>query len=175
MPKRKSAKNKFKKAEVIGSETTLEQIKRKTPWIFGKLLRKPKIKFPKFRSLRLSLPKPTRSLSVIAIFVILFILQTGVVYLIVRKPYAIGVDPDNDELLFIYPKNIHEAYIIESLVASILMMLFSLGFVFLYHASNFVYDKKMADWFLIIGMLMIIITFTLLQLMLKVKSPKLKI
>jgi hypothetical protein len=33
----------------------------------------------------------------------------------------------------------------------------------------------MADWFLIIGMLMIIITFTLLQLMLKVKSPKLKI
>ena len=82
--------NTSKKEEIIGSETIIEKIKNKTPWVFGQSLRKPKISFPKMRLPRISLPMPTRSLSIVVILIILFVLQTGIVYLIVREPLAIG-------------------------------------------------------------------------------------
>ena len=166
------SKKQRNKEEISGSETVLEKIKRKTPWIFGNKLRKPKILFPKFKFRRLSLPMPFRSLSLIAIYIILFILQTGIVYLIIRKPPAIGGDSRGDPE-FVIPENIHDAYIIESIVASILLLFSSFGFIILYYASKYVYNKKFADWILIIGVIMILITFFLLQFILKIKTPKL--
>jgi len=166
------SKKQRNKEEISGSETVLEKIKRKTPWIFGNKLRKPKILFPKFKFRRLSLPMPFRSLSLIAIYIILFILQTGIVYLIIRKPPAIGVDSRGDPV-FVIPENMHDAYIIESIVASILLLFSSFGFIILYYASKYVYNKKFADWILIIGVIMILITFFLLQFILKIKTPKL--
>lgn len=165
------SKKQRKKEEISGSETVLEKIKRKTPWIFGNKLRKPKIIFPKFRSRRLSLPMPSRSLSLIAIYIILFILQTGIVYIIVRKPPAVGVDSRGDPE-FVIPENLHDAYIIESIVASILLLFSSFGFIILYYASKYVYNKKFADWILVIGILMILITFFLLQFILDIKTPE---
>lgn len=156
---------------MLGSETILEKIRKKTPWIFGNKLRKPKIIFPKFKRRRISLPLPSKSLILIGLFIILFILQTGIIYLIIRKPPAVGVDLD-DRPMFIWEDYIHEAFIIESIVASILMLLFSTGFILLYHASKYVYNKKFADWLIFIGILMIIITFVLLQQMLNAKIPK---
>lgn len=167
----KSTKRKEKK-EINGSETTLEKIKRKTPWIFGKQLRKPKIVFPKFKRWRFSLPTPSRSLIFIIMIVILFVLQTGIVYLIVRDPPSVGADEYGNPV-FVWEENIHEAYVIESIVASILIILFSSGFIIVYHASRYVYNKKIADYYLVLGILMIIITFALLQFMLYVKAPRL--
>ncbi len=157
--------------ELSGSETVSEKIKRKTPWIFGNKLRKPKILFPKIKFRRLSIPMPFRALSIIALYIILFILQTGIVYLIVRKPPAFGVDGENKPI-FIIPENIHDAFIIESIVASILLLLSSFGFIILYYASKYVYNKKFADWILVVGILIIIITFFLLQFILDIKTPK---
>lgn len=174
MRKREKSIKRIEKKEINGSETTLEKIKRNTPWIFGKRLRKPKIVFPKFKNRRFSLPTPSRSLIVIVIFVILFVLQTGIVYLIVRNPPSVGAD-DFGNPVFIWKENIHEAYVIESIVASILIILFSSGFILVYHASRYVYNQKIADYYLILGLLMIIITFVLLQFMLYVKAPKLKL
>lgn len=171
MRKHEKPKKQIKKEVVIGSETILEKIKNKTPWIFGNWLRKPKIAFPKIKRKRLSLPIPSRSLIVIGIFVILFILQTGVIYLIVRKPPELGADLDNNPM-FIWEDDIHNAFIIESIVASILILLFSTGFIVLYHSSKYVYNKKFADWILIIGILLILIAFGLLQQMLNAKIPK---
>ena len=164
-------KKKTKKEGIAGSETILERIKRKTPWIFGKMLRKPKIIFPHFKRRRSLIRVGTRSLSFITTLLILFVLQTGIVYLLVRKPPSIGVDEENKPM-FVWERNIHEAFIIESIVGSILMLLFSFGFILLYHASKFVYNKKFADWIIVIGVLMIIINFVLLQLILRVKVPK---
>ncbi|UCC20385.1 MAG: hypothetical protein JSV62_03595 [Promethearchaeota archaeon] len=160
-------KDTTKKEEIIGSETILEKIKTKTPWIFGKKLRKPKINFPKLRRMRISLPMPSRSLSVIIILIVLFVLQTGVVYLIVRDPPALGADA-NQNPIFIY-LDINESFIIEGIVASVLIIFCSTGFVLLYQASKYVYNKKMAVSILTIGALMIIITFLLLQYMIAVK------
>ncbi|MFX1418962.1 MAG: hypothetical protein ACFE9N_08600 [Promethearchaeota archaeon] len=155
------------KEEIIGSETILEKIKTKTPWIFGKKLRKPKINFPKLRRVRVSLPMPSRSLSVITILIILFVLQTGIVYLIVRDPPAVGATAQGDPV-FIY-LDINESFIIEGIVASVLIIFCSTGFILLYQASKYVYNKKMAISILTIGVLMIVITFILLQYIISVK------
>ena len=87
----------------------------------------------------------SRTLMLIAIFIILFVFQTDIIYLIIRKPHAISADEEGNPM-FIWENNIHETFIIESIVASILMFLFSFGFILLYHSSKYVYDKKMADW-----------------------------
>jgi len=165
------SKKQRNKEEISGSETVFENIKRKTPWIFGNKLRKPKIIFPKFKFRRLSLPMPSKSLSLIAIYIILFILQTGIVYLIIRKPPVLGVDSEKKPI-FVIPENIHDAYIIESIVASILLLLSSFGFIILYYASKYVYNKKFGDWILLIGIIIIFIAFSLLQYILFIKIPK---
>ena len=168
MQKQRVAKEEIKKEEIIGSETVLEKIKRKTPWILGSKFRKPKIKFPKFKIPKLSFPMPARSLSIIIIFIILFVLQTGVAYFIVREPPALGADSQGNAM-FIYP-DIHESFIIEGIVASILIFLCSTGFILLCQASKYVYNRKMAIYILVIGVLMTIITFIALQYILAIKS-----
>ncbi len=171
MPKQEILENRKNKEEITGSETILEKIKRKTPWIFGNKLKKPKIIFPRFRIPRISLPIPTRLLGTIIIFIILFILQTGVVYLIVRKPDAVALDREGVPI-FIIPENIHEAFITESIVASILLILCSFGFIILFYASKYVYDQRYADWLIVLGIIFILISFGLLQFMLDIKTPK---
>jgi len=159
------------KNEVSGSETVLEKIKRRTPWIFGNKLRKPKIIFPKLKFPKMSLPIPTRLLGLGIIFFMLFILQTGVVYLIVREPPVLGMNSEGVPI-FVIPENIHDAFIIESIVASILLIFCSFGFIILFYASKYVYDKRFADWMMVIGITIILISFGLLQFMLYIKIPK---
>ena len=157
----------YRKEEVIGSETIIEKFKSKTPWILGNALRKPKINFPKFRSPQLSLPMPSRALGLITVFVVLFVLQTGIAYLLVREPPALGATQAGDPI-FIFT-GINDAFIIESIVASILILLSSGGFIFLYQGSKYVYNRKMAITILTMGVLTILITFIALQYIIAVK------
>ena len=168
MKERPPNKEEYIKEEIIGSETILEKFKSKTPWILGKTLRKPKINFPKFRFPQLNLPMPSRALGLIIVFAVLFVLQTGIAYLLVREPPALGGNPQG-EPIFIF-NNINEAFIIESIVASILILLSSVGFVLLYQASKYVYNRKMAATILTIGVLTILITFIALQYIIAVKT-----
>ncbi len=168
MQKQPLAKKAPKKEDIIGSETVLEKIKGKTPWIFGKSVRKPKIHFPRFGLPRISFPMPARSLSILTILGILFVLQTGVVYLLIREPPALGSD-SSGQPMFIF-RSINESFILEGIVASILIILCSTGFIFLYQSSKYVYNKKIAVWILAIGVIMIIISFSLLQYMLDQKT-----
>jgi len=168
MQKQPSTKEELKKKEVIGSETVIEKIKKKTPWIFGRVFRKPKLRFPRLKLPRLSLPMPSRAIGVIGLFVILFVLQTGIAYLLVREPPALGANQQGDPIFIL--TDINEAFIIESIVASILIILCSTGFIFLYQASKYVYNRKMAATILTIGVLTIIITFIALQYIIAVKT-----
>lgn len=172
MQKQPLKKEELKKEEIIGSETVFEKLKSKTPWIFGKSFRKPRLNFPKFRLPRLSLPMPSRAISVITIFIILFILQTGIAYLIVREPPALGATQQGDPIFIL--TDINEAFIIESIVASILILLCSTGFVLLFQASKHVYNRKMAVTYLVVGVLLIIICFIGLQYIIAVKTGVLK-
>lgn len=168
MQKQPKTKEEPKKEDVIGSETVLEKIRRKTPWILGNTFRKPKVNFPKFKFPRLSLPMPARSISIIGVFIILFVLQTGVAYLVVREPPALGANSQGDPIFIL--TSINDAFIIESIVASVLIILCSTGFILLYRASKYVYDRKMAISILAIGVLMILVTFVALQYIISVKT-----
>lgn len=171
MQKQPISQEELKKDKIIGSETVIEKLKKKTPWILGKSVRKPKISFPKFKLPRLSLPMPSRSISIIVIFVILFVLQTGIAYLLVREPPALGANQQGDAV-FVFA-DVQEAYIIESIVGSILILLSSTGFIFLYQASKYVYNRKMAGYILVIGVVTILVSFIALQFIIYLKSGRL--
>ena len=168
MEKSAQEKKKTRKEEVSGSETILEKIKRKTPFVLGSKIRKPRIVFPHIKHIEISFPIPIKTISVMAIYAILFILQTGVVYLIYNEPPALGADSSGNAI-FIYP-SIHESFIIEGIVASVLIFLCSLGFILLYHASKYVYNRKIALRILVLGIILILTTFVALQVMISTKA-----
>jgi hypothetical protein len=168
MQEQRRTKSRPTKEEVIGSETVFEKIRGKTPWIFGKTLRKPKLLFPRLKTSRMDIPLPGRSIAVIGIYIVLFLLQTGIVYLIFREPPALGSNPDTGAPLFLYP-DINESFIIEGIVASIFVFLCSIGFIFLYQASKFVYNKNIAIRYLVVGIILILAAFGTLQAMVTIK------
>ena len=167
MEKQAQGQVKTKKEDVSGSETVFERVKSKTPWFFGKTLRKPKIRFPDMSLPKMDMPLPGKSMGIILIYVILFLLQTGIVYLIYTEPPAMGSNAQG-EPVFLY-ESIHDAFIVESIVASIFIFLCSLGFIFLYQASKHVYNKKIAVRILAIGVILILISYTALQAMIAIK------
>jgi len=168
MQKQAADKRKINKDDISGSETIVEKIKSKTPWIFGRTLRKPKVTFLKIKRPRMEIPLPGRSISVIIIYVALFLLQTGIIYLVYREPPALGGNPNTGDPMFLYP-SIHDSFVIEGIVASIFLFLCSIGFVLLYQASKYVYNKSIAIRMLIIGIILVLVTFTALQAMITIK------
>ncbi|MHA1805931.1 MAG: hypothetical protein ACTSU4_15565 [Promethearchaeota archaeon] len=156
------------KAGVSGSETVLEMLQKRTPWILGKKIRKPKIIFPDFSKVKkVNIPMPVKTFSVILIYAALFVLQTGIIYLLYRDPPALGATVQG-EPQFLY-QDLHESFIIEGIVASTLIFLCSLGYILLYHASKYVYNKVIAQRILILGIILILTTFIALQYMISYK------
>ncbi|MFX1287624.1 MAG: hypothetical protein ACFFFY_03560 [Promethearchaeota archaeon] len=168
MQEEKRNKSNITKDEVSGSETVFEKIRGKTPWVFGKTLRKPKLLFPTLKSSRMDIPLPGKSIAVIGIYIVLFLLQTGIVYLIFRDTPALGSDPQSNQPLFLYP-DINESFIIEGIVASIFIFLCSIGFILLYQASKYVYNKNIAIRYLVVGIILILAAFGTLQAMITIK------
>jgi hypothetical protein len=167
MQEERRNRTKAAKDEVVGSETVFEKIKVRTPWIFGNMFRKPKILFPDLKKIRMGIPLPGKSIAVIGVYIILFLLQTGVVYLVFREVPALGSNPDGSPL-FLYP-DLNESFIIEAVVASIFIFMCSIGFILLYQASKFVYNKSVAVRYLAVGILLIIASILTLQAMITIK------
>jgi hypothetical protein len=157
-----------KKGDIRGSITFGEKLREKNIWFFKDKLRKPKINFPKITRRRMSMPVPSKSVGLIIIFIVLFILQTGVVYLVYKTPPALGANSAGDAM-FLYP-SIHDSFIIEGIVASILIFLSSMGYIMLYQASKYVYNRKMAIRILAFGVVLIFISYVMLQYMIAVKT-----
>ena len=156
------------KKDISGSETIAEKIRKRTPWIFGKKLRRPKIVFPKLRRRGITVPTPSKTLGIFVIYILLFVLQTGIVYLIYREPPALGADKKGDPI-FLY-SSVHDSFIIEGIVASILIFISSTGFILLYQASKHSFNRTMALRILVLGVIMIFVTFLALQYMIAVKT-----
>ena len=168
MEKETKLKIKTEDDEILGSETVFEKLKGKTPWIFGKKIRKPKVTYPEVKLPRMDMPLPARSVVIIVVYIALFLLQTGIVYLLYRQPLAIGANQDGTPVI-LYP-SIQDAFILESIVASIFIFLCSLGFIMLYQASKYVFNKKIAIRILVIGIILIVSTFFALQAMISLKQ-----
>ena len=167
MQEERRNKTKAAKDEVLGSETVFEKIRGRTPWVFGNAFRKPKILLPKLKITRRGIPLPGKSLAVIGVYIILFLLQTGIVYIVFREVPALGSNSDGTPM-FLYP-DINESFIIEGVVASIFIFMCSIGFILLYQASKFVYNKSVAVRYLAVGILLILASFITLQAMITIK------
>lgn len=166
--------NKKAKQDLIGSATVGEKLSEKIPWLgFG--FRKPKINFPQISRRKISIPMPVKTLTVVGIYIILFLLQTGVVYLIYRdaqgQALALGADSSGDPI-WLYP-SINEQFIMEGIVASILIFMCSSGFLMLYQSSKYLYNRTIALRILVIGVIMILAAFFFLQYMVAVKTKTL--
>jgi hypothetical protein len=157
------------KSSQSGSETIKEKIAKKVPWLLGNTLHKPKIRFPRTKGVRrLSFPTPSKNLALISVYIFLFVLQLGVIYIIYREPNPLGADAEGNAI-WIYP-DIQDAFIIEAVVASILIFLCAAGFFTIFQATKYTYDKSFAWKLLLIGTVLVIISFTALQYMIDQKS-----
>jgi len=172
----KSSTKKFLKPGITsssasGSLTIKEKLSKKTPWVFGVFLRKPKVRFPKIKKKKISinLPTPSKNLAFIGIYICVFILQIGTIYLYYHDRPSLGADI-NGNPIWLWP-DIHDAFIIESIVASILLLLSSLGFLILYQSIKYNFDRSFTWRLLIIGAVLILISFICLQYMIYQKQP----
>ncbi|TFH30747.1 MAG: hypothetical protein E4G98_01470 [Promethearchaeota archaeon] len=154
------------------SSSIQEKFGRKMPWLFGKSVRIPKVNFPEYREGQMTLPTPGRSLILIAIYIFLFWLMAGGIYLNIRGSIALGQD-NAGQVMWLYPTT-SEAFIIESIVAAVLMFLGGVGFIILYQSTKHAYNYSYAVKLLIIGMTAVVTGFGLLQYMIAVKSGTFK-
>ena len=154
------------------SEKLQTKFGEKLPWVMGKHIRIPRVKFPEAREGGLSLPTPGKSLILMLIYVFLFYLVLGGIYLGIRDTVTVGGDAQGNAV-FIFPKT-NEAFIIESLVAGFLIYIAGLGFLLLYNATKHSFNYGYAIKIYIIGGLLVIAGFSMLQYMIGVKSRIIK-
>lgn len=149
------------------SEKLQTKFGKKVPWVLGKYIRIPRVKYPDPRDSGITLATPGKSLVLISTYVFLFYLIVGGIYISIREPLALGMDASGTAM-FLYPST-HEAFIIESLVAALLVFIAGFGFLILYnttkHSFNYVYAIKLY----ILGIFFVVAAFVLLQYMLGVK------
>lgn len=155
------------------SDNLQERFGKKLPWIMGKNIRIPKVNYPVYQEGQMSLPTPGRSLTLLIIYIFLFYLMVGGIYISIRNPIPLGSD-GNDNAIFLYPST-SEAFIIESIVAAALMFIGGAGFFILYQSTKHAYNYNYAIKLLIIGLAAIVASFSLLQYMIGVKSGNIKL
>ena len=148
------------------------QMKINVPWVLGEKVRVPRIKFPSIKKGLVSIPSPGKNLFLLVIYGLLFWLMAGGIYLTITEMQAVGqrqIGPNEYDTIWLYPST-HDAFIIESLAAASLIFLGGIGFIFLYMTTKNSYNYKYAIILLGIGIISIIISFTILQYMIKAKG-----
>jgi hypothetical protein len=133
----------------------------KIPWILPKSVRIPRIRFPVLTDKMGAIPTPSKTFAFVAILVFFFWLAMGGIYIQIRKPIALGADAQGKPL-WLYPST-SEAFVIESIVAAIIIYIGSFGFILLYNATKNAYNKSYAQTLIIIGMIMVGVSFGVLQ------------
>ena len=144
------------------------QVGKKIPWIFGSKMRIPKVNYPMYQDSKMNLPTPGRSFILLVIYLVLFWLMMGGIYISIRNPIPLGSSGQNN-VLWLYPST-SEAFIIESVVAATLMFIGGAGFLMLYNSTKHAYNYSYSIKLLIIAIAAIALSFGLLQYMIAVKS-----
>jgi hypothetical protein len=147
------------------SEEIIKKIRKKMPWVM-KSIRIPYLAFPDFKGRSLDIPTPSRNILLGLIYVFLFWLMMGGVYLMIpdssgRTPIALGATSDGKPV-WIYP-SITDAFVIESIVAGAVIFIGAVGFLILYQATKHVYNTRYARMLIVIGFILATLTFVILQ------------
>jgi hypothetical protein len=118
----------------------------------------------------MALPSPPRMLMLMASYVLLFWLMAGGIYFMVRNPIAVGSTGTGTDAkaVFFYP-SMNESFIIEGIVAAILLFIAGIGMVMMYNASLQKMNKNYASKLLVVGFVLGIVSFFALQYIINVK------
>jgi hypothetical protein len=147
------------------SEVFINKIRKKMPWVI-KSIRIPYIAFPDFKGRNLDIPTPSRNILLGLIYVFLFWLMMGGVYLMIpdssgRTPIALGARPDGTPV-WIYP-SITDAFVIESIVAGAIIFIGAVGFIILYQSTKHIYNTRYARMLIVVGFILATLSFVILQ------------
>jgi hypothetical protein len=147
------------------SETVQEKIRGKIPWVVPGI-RLPKISFPDLTNKNLDLPTPSTNILLVAIYVFLFYLLMGGVYLGIpdssgRYQIALGANSNGDPI-WLYP-SVNDAFIIESFVAAAIIFIGAFGFIALYQSTKHVYNTSYAQKLIAMGVFLAAFSFLILQ------------
>ncbi len=138
---------------------------KKLPWVV------PGIRRPNFRFYRLtvSIPREVPSkLFILVVFLAIFYVYMGGVYDIVEKPLTIGSDTNGNPLLW-YPGGIDRQFLLEGIVAALLMFIGFAGLYLMDSATKDPHDTQRAWKYMTIGSLLIILAMITLQRLIDVK------
>jgi len=135
------------------------------PWVF-KNIRIPYIIFPDFKGYKFDIPTPSRNILLGLIYIFLFWLMMGGVYLMIpdssgRLPIALGADKDGNPV-WVFP-SITDAFLIESIVAGVVIFIGAIGFIILYQSTKHIYNIRYARILITIGFILATFTFVILQ------------
>jgi hypothetical protein len=92
----------------------------------------------------------------------------GVIYILYRDAIAVGANNEG-EPIFVYPR-LQYQFIVEGIIASIVIFIGSFGFIIIYQSSKYVYDRSTVLKVLAIGIILTLIGFVVLQIMLAIKT-----
>ncbi|MEX2680242.1 MAG: hypothetical protein Q6373_001460 [Candidatus Sigynarchaeota archaeon] len=121
----------------------------------------------------IALPSPPRMLMLMASYILLFWLMAGGIYFIVRNPIAVGSSGsgENARAVFFYPST-NESFIIEGIIAAILLFTSGIGLVLMYQGSLQKMNRSYAIKLLVVGFILSIIAFLALQWIMNIKLGK---
>ncbi|TFG19776.1 MAG: hypothetical protein EU530_05200 [Promethearchaeota archaeon] len=147
------------------SEVFINKIRNKMPWVLNSI-RIPYIDFPDFKGRNLDIPTPSRNVLLGLIYIFLFWLMMGGVYLMIpdssgNTPLALGANPQG-EPIWIYPR-ITDAFVIESIVAGAVIFIGAIGFIILYQSTKHIYNTRYARLLIAVGFILATVTFIILQ------------
>ncbi|MHA1340686.1 MAG: hypothetical protein ACTSRZ_11225 [Promethearchaeota archaeon] len=144
-----------------------KKVGSKMPWLFKIVrVRIPKVNFPTLEDKNLDIPTPSRNILLVILYVFLFWLLMGGVYLAIpdtngRYQIALGADSKGNPV-WLYP-SINDAFIIESFVAGIIIFIGAFGFLVLYQSTKHLYNVSYAQRLIVIGLVMATFSFATLQ------------
>jgi len=102
-----------------------------------------------------------------ATYVFLFFLMAGGVYMLIQNPIAVG--SENGNAIYFYP-DINDSFIIEGFIAAALLFMGGFGGVLLYQASIQSMNRSFAMKILMIGLILSIVSFMILQYIIHLKE-----
>ncbi len=156
-----------------GSETTKDMLGRKLPWLLGNGFRIPRLRLPETKDKAFSLPTPPRMLIMILIYIGLFFVMMGGVYLITprmgQQPMpALGAD-SNGNPVWLYP-SVSEAFIIESIVGAAIFFMGAIGFMFLFESTKYSLNPSYGRKILVMGVGLALVAFVAMAYIIDTKG-----
>jgi len=149
-------------------ETTRDKIGKKLPWIMGQSFQIPRFRLPELKGKSFAISTPPRMIALIATYIFSFWLMMGGIYLWIRDQIAMGADSEGNAV-WLYP-GIHDAFIIESIVAAAVIFMGSIGFYLVYESTKHAMAPSYARKILIVGIVVSIIAFVAVQRIIDLKS-----